>query len=531
MHKIMLVDDETTFLNSLVDGVNWSDYGFKTPILSHNGREAIQKVQDGIIPDVVITDICMPFIDGLELTHYLNQNLPETIIVIVSRYDNFKYAQKAVKLNVFDYILKPISKGKLHEVLYKLKNTLDILQIKNSDNHIEIIKNHFLNCLLMKKLEKKYITQNCKTHKIDFNGKYHLVIILDVDYHSPCTVEENNNLQLMRYGLYNISQEIVSNNINAKNIVVFKACDNLTKLIIDSNSVGKCHTIGYKLSELIVSTVSEYLGITVSAGIGEPTTYTQDIYKSHLDATIALNHRFFYGKSSIIFSSDIDNKNCHEIDYTSYKICLMDSIKNLDSKGAKFVIINMITDFKQNHLDISHCVLYSQKLAICIINFTDKIIDNAESNSFKKVWDDFNFYSISTISMLENMLIKICDKSFTLIRSVNNSSSKILVVESQKFINENISDNTLSLIKVAECLNISTSHFTNIFKKHLGVTFNEYLTSQRIEKSKQNLLLTNKPIYQIAQEVGFTNPRYFNVVFKRSVNMTPKQYRNNTLTK
>lgn len=300
MYQVMLAEDEAEVLNAMLKIIDWERYGFEIPLGCKDGAQAIQYLKEGKKPDLLITDICMPFVDGLELTEYITKHLPNTVVVILTGYDDFCYAQKAIKYQVFDYVLKPITPQNLCELLQRLKIELD-KRYNQDQNSIDIMKNHFLYQLVKKKMDSAVIRENCHLYKLNFNGDYHVSALLDVDEIPSKTEKSSNSVELMRYGLFNIAQEI-SQEYEA---FVFQGREGLCNLIISASDSITCYRLVGTLISHISQTVHRALKITVSAGIGEPVTRLDELYLSRIKAEKALESRFFYGENSILFASDV----------------------------------------------------------------------------------------------------------------------------------------------------------------------------------------------------------------------------------
>jgi two-component system response regulator YesN len=528
MYKVLLAEDEIEVLSAMLKTIQWKNFGFETPVGCGDGRKAIELLKDGFAPNLVITDICMPFADGLELTRYISENLPDTVVVLLTGYDEFEYAQTAIKLKVFDYILKPVTPGQLNEYLMKFKKELDERELKSSEHAMDIVSSYFLNKLVSKKLDASVIEKYCSANRISFQGRYHLVSVMDVDLPVPSTADETANLELMRYALFNISHELGS---KWEKTVVFQGHDGLVNIIISAQDTEQAYTESIRLENMICESIRNCLVVTASAGIGEPVAYLDDLYLSREQAATALSYRFFYGESSIICKADIDIKKSNQIDYNSCEIQFSEAVKAMDSEKAMLAVANLVTQLKENRVPFDKCILYSQKMMMRMAALTDNISGEIETKSLEKILENTNFYAVSNLSQLEILLKDVCEKAFEIFNVMKNSTIISQVVKAENYIKKYYSDPDLSLSTITEHLAISTSYFSAIFKEQTGSTFVEYLTRIRMEKAKQILAFTDRRAYEAAEDVGFNDPHYFSVAFKRVTGMTPKEYRDHTKKK
>lgn len=522
MYRIMLAEDEQEVLQAMLRTIRWEKHGFEPPVGCRDGRDAIARLEEGFAPDVLITDICMPFVDGLELTRYINEHLPNTVVVVLTGYDDFSYAQNAIKLQVYDYLLKPVTPMNINELLDRLREQLESRGANVIERALQIAGSHFLNRLVTKRLDSSVIKENCRLHKFGFTGRYHIAAALDVDLPTPVTIDDNNNLELMRYGLFNIAQELTE---KSPETIVFQGNDGRTNLLADADDRDGAYEAANRLTALIAQTVCGGLKITVSAGIGEPVAYLDELHLSHAQAVTALGYRFFYGEASIICAADIDIKKSGEIDYAACERQFEAAVKTQDLQKALQAVGELTDQLKDNHIAFDKCVLYTQKLAMRLINLTTDMIGEQEMDTLEKTWEESNFYQAPTLARLEDMLRELCGKVFQMFELVKSDTAATQVMKAEAYIRDHYSDPNLSLNAITEHLAISTSYFSAIFKSKTGSTFVEYLTRVRMDRAKQILEFTDRRTYEAADDVGFSDPHYFSVAFKRSTGMTPKEYR------
>ena len=512
----MLAEDEPAELYAMIETIQWGKFNFEIPVGCQDGKKAIDILKGGFVPDLIITDICMPIVDGLSIAKYVINQLPDTMVVVLSGYDEFKYAQEAIRLQVYDYILKPVTPSSMNKLLEKLKNELDSRNSTNGQN------TYFLNRLLTWKLDAATIEKDCRKNKLSFKGKFHAVMILDLDYPNPCSVKESNDLELMRYGLYNISNELLLNQAGA---VPFQGSNGVTNVIISDMNSRAVYEKAKQFAKLISQKIRQYLSISVSAGIGSPVSNLDRLYMSYNQAQTALSYRFFYGQSSIICAADIDIGKSKDINYENCEKYFIDAVKNMNLESAMDAVDNLIEPLKNNYVAIDKCIMYCQAIIIRVITFTNEFTGNFESNHLKKLYTKVDFHTVSNLNQLKLLLKDICTKTFSVFEVVQNSTEISVAVRAQDYIKDHYRDAELSLNTITKYLSVSTSYFSAIFKAHTGSTFVEYLTNVRMEKAKQLLAFTDYRTYEIAENVGFTDSHYFCVVFKRAIGMTPKQYR------
>lgn len=522
LYKIMLAEDEPEVLDAILETIRWEEHGFEKPMGCRDGQQAVKAIQNGFRPNVLITDICMPFVDGLGVAQYIGESYPDTIVVILSGYEEFSYAQRAIQMQVYDYILKPVTPDQINAILDRLRNELDARRMRNIEESAEIMEEHFLNQLLTKQMASDLIEERCRLHKFVFPGERHMVAVLDLDLPAPTDMEAGSYLELMRYGLHNIASELAG---SREDVLVVQGRDGLTKLIVSAADTGRCDVICKELVELIAKTIRRHLSHNVSAGIGRPVRTLGDLRKSHSQAMTALGYRFFYGEGSVIREADIGARAETDVDYAPRERRILDALKTLDKDGMNKALEDLFHQLAENHMAIAKCGLYCQRLVLAVLDLTADIVGVQEVEALEKSWARLDIYSVSTLSRLRELAGEICGEAFNLLKIVRSDFASAQAQKAQQYIQEHYSDPKLSLNTITEHLAISTSYFSAIFKSRTGSTFVEYLTKVRMEKAKQILAFTDRRTYETAEDVGFSDPHYFSVAFKRVTGMTPREYR------
>lgn len=191
MYKIIIADDEATVREGIRDHLNWHELGFEVVGDFENDREVIQAMEL-LRPDVVLTDINMPFVDGLELSRFLFDHYPRTKVIILTGYDEFEYAQQALKLKVHDYILKPNTAAEIRQILIRLKAEMDEEGRKTDDltrlkerlrESLPLARERFLNQLTSGIVREGELKDKLAYLELSIEGMHHLVAVIDVDDH------------------------------------------------------------------------------------------------------------------------------------------------------------------------------------------------------------------------------------------------------------------------------------------------------------------------------------------------------------
>lgn len=532
MYRILVVDDEAVVREGMRDNMNWGELGFEFVGDCENGSEAMEAI-DKLQPDVVLTDINMPFVDGLELTRYVVEKYPRIKVVILTGYDEFGYAQQAVKLKAYDYILKPITARELRKVLEKLRGDLEEEARKMEDmsrlkmqlrESLPLLKERFLNRLVTGQLREGSFEEKLQYFDIDFKGSCFLALLVDADddrdfrrYH-PGTEDE-----LLLFAIYNISDEIVGNYGRG---IVFQNNHEKTVVILQGESRESLLECAARVSEDIREAVEKYLIFTVTVGVGTVCSSLKDLKDSYGGALSALDYRFLLGKNRVITIGDIEGNMHGSSPYNKeWEKKLISGIKTGTVQEIDVIIGNIIKSLRESHILMDRCYIHIQQVIISTLDALNELgVSEAEmqGNDNSPLTD---IYRHKTLEEVEVWLRKFCKKASYLLSNKRDSFSRQQALKAVEYITGNYMNESLSLQDVCRSLSMSTSYFSTVFKNFTGETFVEYLTKVRVEKARELLKGSDLKTYEIAHRVGYGDPHYFSLSFKKATGMTPTEYR------
>ncbi|KRF42163.1 response regulator [Paenibacillus sp. Soil787] len=534
MYKIVIADDEDNVREGIRESLNWDELGFGVVGVFENGREVIQAMEQ-LQPDVVLTDINMPFMDGLEVSRYLFEHYPHTKIIILTGYDEFEYAQEALKLKVHDYILKPNTADELHEILSKVKADLDDENRKVEDlsklkqqlrESLPLVRERFLNQLVTGNIRGGKLEDKLAYLDIDLSlsRSHYVVAVIDVDDHGELQrFYPESESELLYFAVCNISLEIIA---REKNGIVFQNNSEKTIVILYGENVETLREEALRILEEINLSVKEYLRFTVSIGVGDICTSLNKIHLSHKRASTALEYRFFLGKNRIIHISDIEGELDESIPYDKlWERKLVLGLKSGTQHEIEVIVENIIKNLKESYLPMDRCYIHIQQIIVSIMDALEELDIREALHNSAALSPLTVIYGLKTLDEVEVWLKSYCSRTTNIILETRNNFCKMQAMKAEEYIKENYADTKISMDAVCKYLVLSTSYFSLIFKNHTGETFISYLTRIRVEKSKELLKCTDLKTYEIADRVGYTDPHYFNLIFKKAMGMTPTEYR------
>ncbi|MBC2459234.1 response regulator transcription factor [Clostridium beijerinckii] len=534
MYKVMIVDDEIPAREILLCIINWEDTDFRIVYSASNGKDALDKYTD-IKPDLIITDIQMPIIDGLDLIEEVQKINKSQKFLILSCYEDFTYAQRAMKMGVTDYLIKDlITPNDLYGILAKTKTDLDNITIKKS----EIKKEHkLLNFLkenkdiALRKLIFNDISQDdcynlIENLNLNLNGKLFVLFLIQIDNFFKYIEDENFYTNTLNEIIKNVSETIEELNIGEcfySENGEFTAIVRLSPTISEADIINECYYLAQEIRKRISLMHNISLTISVSSTFKKPFKI-----KKYFDEAFKLSKmKVFLGNDTIILNNTFVKNLDLDTDTLAKRINAINiaieqnNIENLKSELTHLYDKDIRGFMQFNYLNYINSSLLDLVVRTC--NRYSIAYEDIFSTSYLPI------EILSTKETVEEMsgwFIEI----FTKIININfNNSFKIKyskkVADSIDYINKNLFNQSLSLTDIAENINVHKVYLCRIFKEETGENVTQYILKARIDKSKEIILSTNYKLYEISDKLGFNSPQQFSILFKKVTGITPNQFR------
>ncbi len=530
-----MVEDESIVREGLRDNIPWQQWGYRFVGDAADGEMAlplIQKTQ----PDVLLTDIKMPFMDGLSLSRIVHQEFPDMKIIIISGHDDFEYARQAITVGVEQYLLKPITRSTLQKVLSELKSKIEAE--REQKNYQEKYQN-----------EAREYEQFSRTNffvKV-FEGRmpvqdiYEAAAELSIKINAPCynllmfslqekKTGESGSLEseafarkreeLLRYFVRYPEHVVFRWNINTYGVLIKGSPEQIGEL------TARCLENVERICRPDEEEFEWY------AAVGEPVERLSMLADCYGKVNHLFAYRFLMPSVHILTKEVTDN-------YMPIKEG--GNIADIDSDK---VAPGLIRDFLQrgSHDEIGEFVdnwLHSLQEALASKLFRNYLIYHiyfvatayVESLGYdkKELQQQMGEDRIQEINLSDEELTpyirNVMEKAMELRDRASDNQSKKILKKALEYIEENYAQETLSLNSVAREVNVSANYFSAIFSQAMEETFIEYVTGKRMEKARKLLRRTDKTSGDIALEVGYKDPHYFSFVFKKTHGCTPREYR------
>ncbi|MFL0248130.1 response regulator [Candidatus Clostridium stratigraminis] len=544
-YKLLIVDDEIEVRKGIINKVDWYMLGFEIVGEGENGKEALELFEK-TMPDVLLTDIKMPFMDGLQLTQCVKEKYPTTKVIVMTGFDEFEYAHKAIKLNVSEYILRPVGSVELSEILTKVKKQLDdeIAEKENVEalreyyrKSIPVLKDKFLTSLITTTMDKDDIEEGLRSYDINLRGSSYIVSVISIDevMQYKNNSEELNNITsdfyehkaLFKFALLNIVDEITDKNhtgtafLNGEDVVIISAFKEERRDEV-SGSILK------SLEELRLA-IEKFLKFTVTIGVGSICNDVIYISHSYENALAALNYKIFMGGNRIIWIEDIEPGSVSKVVFDENKErtlanCLKvgtgeDMIETIDK------LFEDVIAFKASYKDYQIYIMEILTTILKAARDSNIDIDNIFGINHNLLVE---LYSLKSVEEAQSFFKDICSKIMSNIVMDRLDTYKELVHRAKEYVKENYKSGEVNINGVCNHLHISPTYFSFIFKKETKTTFINYVTQVRMEAAKELLRTSNLKSFEIAEKVGYSEPNYFSYSFKKKFGQSPSEYRSSS---
>ena len=531
LYKIMLVDDEEKVRTSIIKKIDWKANGFEVVGDAENGRDALEKIEM-LEPNVIMTDIRMPYMDGLQLTESLRLRFPSIKVIIFSGFDDFTYAQEAIRLGVTEYILKPVNVDELTEILKKVKEKLDeeIESARDIDTlresykaSLPVLREQFLNKLIIKKglYDESTINSYLNEYGMNIgNANKWVVCVVNIELeNASINGEILKEKELIPIFVKKFIEEKLSPHYRNE---VFDSVQDAEPVILVAIDDENSQTGLTNVMRDVCKSAKRVLGVGITIGIGRSCVALTDISASYKTAIDAVGYKKIIGAEDVVYIHDmepvstgvlrLDEKEEEDL-ISAIKFGGEDKIvEAVGQLAAKIDEVRVHSrQYQAYMLRILTCIMdLMQQYEISLSgleNFLDIISKIKDGDSFKQ-W-----------------MVGICNNISHGMQQKRESTSKQIIKEAKDYILSNYVNPELSLEIICRHLHLSPAYFSSLFKKETGQTYINYLTDIRLNKAVELLSTTDEKTYMIAEKVGYLEQNYFSYVFKKKFGVSPTKYR------
>ena len=527
-YRVLLADDEEEIRTGISRKIDWTALGFSLVGEAGNGEEALELAEQ-LRPDVVLTDIKMPFMDGLELCRRLRQSLPAAKLVVFSGFDDFEYARQAVGAGVSEYILKPINAPELAEVLNKLRDQLDRQRLERRDmetlrrryeESLPILRELFYTRLLSGQFHPEQVRDRAARYEIDLPPGLWTAALIHADPQSEAGDAGRDELLLLSVQSF-LTDHFSLEGCTARAVLY----EDTAALLVQLSGPDRLYPLLEELERLSLLSRG-FLGAPLTAGVGRPCPGPEALYHSARGARAALDYRALVGSGRVIYIDDLEPQSTATISFDENdQHRLSTAVKLGTPEQVEQAAGELMERLRQTGLSLSQCHLFLLEVVTCLVRLTRSggvAVEEVFGAGFTGAVSISNF---SSLEELGRWLSGRCLKLHDLLGRQRTDSAWRLVEQAKEYIASHYTDEQLSVEALCSHIHLSPTYFSTLFKREMGMSFTAYVTQIRMDEAVRLLRDTGEKTYRIAEQTGYSDPNYFSYVFKRRFGVSPSKYR------
>ncbi|MGO4938222.1 response regulator transcription factor [Fundicoccus sp. Sow4_H7] len=542
MKHLIIVDDEEAVRQSIVNVIDWEEAGFKLVGDASNGQEALALVEENKI-DVVITDIRMPVMDGLELAQHIQIIDPTIKIIILTGFDNIEYAQEAFRWNIHEYLLKPISVDDLYAALQRVTNAIEADRRQATDiNHLtqqymqslDATRRAYLISLINNAYfsnDEGHLANQAQLYQVRLNGPRYIII----------------NIVLSEEGSLHLNEEV---NTYTKDIVFYKEIDwvsytSSVERIIHRYGQGEVfrynqsimvimngkesffeHSLDILLTDIRQS-LNKLFNVHTMMGISATTDKLSNLNHLYRQTLNALEYGSTHPEFTQITISDVVTETDYNIQSTDLILEAINRAVKLGQVDDLQLAIDELNELvKTQHFQSSFVFSILLGLIGQLTRLYYETV-SAEVNSLF-INQQIDYFLASRGKFTEVILETFGGIALNILQEIQNKhdeTKETITTQALRMIDEQFQQPDFSQQILADQLFITPNYLSTLFSKETGKTFKDHLIEKRMLTGQEMLLTTNKRIHEIAQAVGYTDQYYFSYSFKKYFGQSPRQMR------
>lgn len=531
MLKIFLVEDEFVVREGIKKNIDWEARGYEFCGEASDGELAFPMIQK-LKPDIVITDIRMPFMDGLALSRLIKKELPWIEIIVLTGYEEFEYAKEGINIGVARYLSKPVNGEELLNEVDGIASKIEEKQkereiqekyTKEMEENVQKERKELFQYLVSGSKSMSELLEIARNMDMDISSIWYNIILVKIQSMEHAQEEYSNNL-------IEIEEELKTIN-DGKHLLVFDRNLEGKALLFKADSKEELEKVQNHYISRMKEKLGHYKQIRYFGGVGMPVNRLGELPLSFEKASHAFAHRYLVKESRILNSAEMEpgvylEKEELNISSVDPKQIDRGKIREFLKFGDEAEAVYFVEEFF-NNLDnrAMKSNLFRQYITMdtyfCVAEFVE---------SLQLPRDEIEPIDVAS-GILQNeeravdYIIRIIRKALELREKKASNRYGDVADEVMDYIEKHYGEEELSLNLLASHVNFSPNHLSAIFSQQTGQTFSRYLTDYRMNKAKEMLRCTGKKASEISMEVGYKDPHYFSYLFKKTQGMTPTQYR------
>ena len=529
MFKLLIVEDEKWEREGLLDFLDWPSYGVEVVETAVDGIEGLEKAEK-IRPDIIITDIKMPGVDGISMSKKIKALIPRVKIIILTGYDDFKLAREAIYFKADAYILKPLEEAELIPVLQRViaecrqekEKSLQEDRIKKQlAQNFDLAKTKFLHDLLQGDVELYQLPERLAGFGIEITSPAEFTMML-------IKITDTADSKLLGIdGILSMVERILPGHLVFP--LPFPKEGEIVCCL--SNRSGDNALLQPFIAE-IFKEIRNGPEIQAVIGVGEPSVSLAEISPSYIQARQAVEFGIFWSSRDVIYFAQIDsmrrkfNDNFSEflVRSSNFSKQLVSAVRTANEDRWREVFREMFQYIKENRgAGPDFIINYLQNIVNDLSLFLCTFNKGSGSSKRGKQKQTMQLTGMTSLKSLETNLLAFIKNTIKTVNTKKSNPDEQIVQKVVQMIEEKYMTD-LGLQVIAREVFLSPNYLGNIFKKFTGKTFNDYLCECRMEKAKELLQSPNNKVGWVASAVGIPNASYFCTIFKQTFGMAPGEY-------
>ncbi|MDF2645527.1 MAG: two component transcriptional regulator, AraC family [Paenibacillus sp.] len=538
MYRLLLIDDEVSTRTGLRDFFDWSSYGIEVVGEAADGVSGLELALS-LKPDIVLTDVKMPKMNGIELAKRLREHDEDVKIVFISGYDDVDYLKSALQMDAIDYIFKPIERKEISAVFEKVVKIADFEKQQQDLFHRLNAKLQMSMPLLREKFFLRLLEEGIRnTAELERQIEFlELALPLEAVY---CAIAINideqeimleslsqREVELTSFSIQNICQEIVSRYMQG---YVFEYRKGVFAILLCMQDETGKDTLFEMLSDVKMK-LDDFLhklaNISVSIGVGTSVQKLGEVSVSYAHAEDALHQKLFLGKNQLILVDQLETPG--EWDYRSVRR-RVDKLSSLLKAADEAMILDymdcLFGELSQNRrVTTKFCRTICLDLILVTTQFLLEIdVLNEELESSEEAVRE-KITKLETIQDMNSEVKSYIQLACRFIAEKKNKKSRNVIERIKSVIESRFSEN-LTISEISKEVHLTTTYVCLIFKQETGFTLNDYITKIRMERAIELLKNPTNKLHDICYAIGYTEPGYLSKMFKKYTGLSPSEYRN-----
>lgn len=533
MIKIFLAEDEKIVREGIKNGIPWEKYGFEFAGEAPDGELAYPLILKSK-PDILLTDIRMPFVDGLELAEMVKKELPELHIMFFSGYDDFEYAKRAIKIGAADYLLKPVSSSQLLEALERMSET--IMQEKSEKGYKQAFceqqeerkrmeRDRLFDMIVSGKLSLSELLKKGREHGLSLSAPMYNLILFQARV-------SDSQEQYSDEGVL-FDKRMKKELEGRTDLVGFNRLTEGYAFLVMGNDPGDLEEKIQEFSRYLADLVKDVPGMEYFGGIGTPVCRLSEIRTCFKAASRAYASRYMLEYNQMLTAEDAARLS---LDSGSISLKGMDMsrlgrdiVPDFLKSGSAPEVKYFVEEYLEACGSNFESLLFRQYILMDVYLAVSEFVTGLGMEQEQIMREFGDARTLQPCAGSKEAAAKyardILTKAVALRTSCSRKKYRQVLDKAREYIAGHYRDEDISLNVVASCVNISPNHFSTIFSQEMGITFVEYLTKVRMEAARELLLKTDLRASEISYQVGYKDPHYFSYLFKKIHGITPKAFR------